>query len=487
MFGYGAAEAFAGLVRVVLSALYTHVLLPGEFGHLAVIYVSVTFAVALVPFGLPSAMMVRFVHIEQTGFKQLKDELFSYIFLFFGIAACIFLVAVRLMPKPEWFGPQVVGGIIIWAGASVLWPIPLLSLRYQQRVAACAATMAAQVITMAAAFGIFWLLGPVDLEHIIAAEAMGAVAGLLLAHALDSYLPALRLKVSPRTLAVMGAPFCMLALVHIVVDLSDRYIITFLMGADATGYYAVAARFAIAGSMLSKAFNNTWQPHFYRHAGTGAIQGDALRLVGRRLIALSGIAVGLLVLLLPLLMSAHLGDIQVVAPAFRGAAILLGPLVVQYYFKTVYFVATPAINFHGRTWWQVIVIAGIGLLNVVGNTAAIVFGDENGLYGTLTMVAYVTAASYALAMALGLRKLHRLYPAVSPGPFFVTAATGLAVVPLVGTNWTTRFLLLVGYALVFVVCFRRSLLPQRPSMQSPANIDAEHHDGAVSETSSSAK
>ncbi len=488
MVGYGATEAVVGLVRVVLAALYTRLLVPAEFGHLAIVYVTVTLIVSIISWGLPSALMVRFGQANQGDPKPFKDELYSFLVLLCTGGASVVLIATYTLIPSGWFVARLVPWAVVWVVATVLLAVPLQSLRYEQRVAASAATMAFQAGAMTTTLALLWLLGTVELVDIVAAEAVGAIAGLLFAHVLDSYVPALRLKVSARRLVLLGAPFCMLALVHIVVDLSDRYVITFFMGADATGYYAIAARFAIAGSMLSTAFLYIWQPHFYRHAGAGIRDCNSLRFAGRRLIALSGLAIGMLALFLPLLISANIFGISVVSPTYRDAAVLAGPLVLQYYFRTAYFLATPAINFNGQTWWQVCIIAIIGILNIAGNMAVIAFSGTDDLYHTLALVAYMTAASYAAAMVLGLRRLRALYPQVSPGWIFVAATAGLAIVPLLGGSWLLSSILLAGYAVAFATFFRASLGYYRPPpAASVENAQAEQRDNVLTRNSSAPK
>jgi O-antigen/teichoic acid export membrane protein len=281
------------------------------------------------------------------------------------------------------------------------------------------------------------------LPGIFAAEALGACGALLAVHMADRYVPRFRWPEGARALLALGLPFCLLELVHFVVDWSDRYVITALMGVAATGYYAVASRLSIVGAMVVTAFIAVWQPYFYRLAGTDRVEAGTVGTAARRMLLVVGAGIGLLMLFVPELVVFEIGGIRLIHPSYAGTKVLVAPLILQYFFKVGYFVATPAITFNRRTWWLVAAIGAAGVCNVFGNILVISLWPAGSLYPPLIAVALVTAACYAFALLLAFRELDRLYPRVRPGYKLVAAASLMIAVPLLPLSFPLRLALFV--------------------------------------------
>ncbi len=440
MTAYGSGDMTVGLGRFMLSALYTRVLAPEEFGVLAVLYVTVSLAAMVIPFGLPSALMVRFGEQGSAAMRRNKDDVYTKLMLFAAPAGVLAAVGGRLLPADyapmaPWVG--------LWLVAAVLWFVPAQSLRYKHAAVRYSLSRVSHIVVMAAVVGYLFAAGTLALPGIFAAEALGACGALLAVHVADRYVPRFRWPEGARALLALGLPFCLLQLVHFVVDWSDRYVITALMGVAATGYYAVASRLSIVGAMVVTAFIAVWQPYFYRLAGTDRVEAGTVGTVARRMLLVVGAGIGLLMLFVPELVVFEIGGIRLIHPSYAGTKVLVAPLILQYFFKVGYFVATPAITFNRRTWWLVAAIGAAGVCNVFGNILVISLWPAGSLYPPLIAVALVTAACYAFALLLAFRELDRLYPRVRPGYELVAAASLMIAVPLLPLSFPLRLALFV--------------------------------------------
>ncbi len=412
MAGYGAADAASGLVRLALAALYSRLLAPAEFGVLAIVYVSVTLVVTALPLGLPDVLMVRFRDGHAGKMREDKDRVFTLLLAACAVAGMAVAVGVRLVPgAAEW--RAIAQWSCLWAATQVLWFVPQQSLRFVNKVWQYGVARVSQVVVLLGVLLWFVHAGQAGLRHIVLAETAGSVCSLVLVLALDSYVPRLRLPAAPAALLAPGLPFCLLALGVFVVDLSDRYVITALMGVEATGYYAAATRITVVGMLLAAAMHAMWQPHFYRRAAESPFDTAVVRRHTEGLIVVAAVLVGVAMVVLPLFFTLSMGGQTFMSATYRRSAVLVAPLMLQYFFRTVYYLTTPSIAFRGRTWRQVAMTACVAAANVLGNVVVIAAAGEQMVRG-LVMVAVVTAVSYAGAMVYGMREMDRLYPGASP-------------------------------------------------------------------------
>jgi O-antigen/teichoic acid export membrane protein len=461
---YGSADVATGVARLVLAAVYTRVLAPAQFGILAVLYVTVTLAVTLVPLGLPSAMLIRFRQGRPEEAAAYRNSVFSVLLVLCVVAGGVCAVVTRLWPVPDvpW---QTVLLAVAWAAAGILMYVPTVSLRFKEHVGRYALSRVCQVAVTVLLVWRAYAGGALGVQEIVAAEAAGAACGLLLACMLDRYVPRLVVSGLVPDLLRLGAPLFALSLGHFLVDLSDRYVLVFLLGKEATGYYAVAARVAIAGALVAEAFNSMWLPFFYRIAAAGNVRTQELRRLARTLVILLGTALAAAMVVLPELVRFGWRGSYFFAPAYHGAAVLVAPLLLQYFLKMCYYISTPAINFNERTWRQVGYICLAAAVNVAGNVTVIVLRGDSGMFGTLTLVALMTVVAYGLAMILGMREYRLLYAGAQPGGWFLGAAVAVVFVALVPAAGWVRLVVVAVCAACGWMLIRRGNADESPPVR----------------------
>jgi O-antigen/teichoic acid export membrane protein len=374
--------------------------------------------------------MVRFRERNPAEMRADMDRVYALLATSCTAGAAVVMAAVLLLPLPALYR-TLAPWALLWASALALWFVPAQALRVRGRVGRYAAARTLQVALMTAVLLTFVWLRPSGLTQIVIAEALGAVLALAAAHLLEGYLPRLPRDSRVRELAAAGAPFGLLALAGVVMDFADRYVITGILGVEATGYYAVAGRIAVVGTLLTGALHAMWQPHFYRLVASGRVDPRQVRATGRKLALVFTAGLAVCMALLPGLLTVTVAGRPFIAPAYQGASVLVAPLLLQYFFKVLYFLTTPAINFHGRTWRQLAMIAAAGTASVALN-AVLLSVLEGPAFALLTVTALVTAGAYGIAMVYGMHEMRSLYPGASVGLGFALAASVAALIPLMG-------------------------------------------------------
>lgn len=427
---YAGADGLAGVVRLALAALYTRILVPAEFGLFAVVQVTVMLLSTGLSLGLPDVLIVRIGKQDPRQSRLDQDRVFTILLAACGIGSlAVWALTIALGVSGDI--KALVPWAMLWGTAIVLWFVPGQSLRYRQRVTQYSVAKLTQIAVMVAILLTMVWRGNADLKAIVIAEALGAVMSLIVAHVLDGYMPVIRRDCLPRTLLAGGAPFCLLAIGGVVLDLADRYVIASLMGVEAAGYYAVAARIAVVGALMTTPLNTIWQPYFYRIASAGSFNAAQVRLDSRRLAMLFTTAVTSAMIALPHLLTVEVFGRTFVAGTYHGSAVLVAPLFLQYFAKVMYFLSTPAIAYNGRTWRQFAAVSVAGVVSIAINAATARF-MPGPAFNAMFVIAMVTGVSYLGVMAFAIAEVRRLYPGGDLGWGFTGLLTVAALLPLLG-------------------------------------------------------
>lgn len=394
---YGASDMVFALVRFLLVAVYTRILAPAEFGTYAIIAATLQLACIVVPASIPSAMMVSFKETDPKGMAALRNT--SMLFL---LQVCIALGAVFFVCAHTLFTGTAVSSLavwlIAWAASDMLGMVPKMSLRFNQKIIRFSA---ARVLRVAVMVGVLlWLIKvrAAGLSAIVISEAAAAAAELLFCCIFDGFLPRPAPLAGLGPLLGLGLPLTAVGLGVFLNDLSDRYVVFLLLGKEANGFYAAAAKIALAGSFCAEAFNSMWFPYYFRFAQKSDYHEQELRNFSKKLILLFGALIGFLCIVLPLLVTLRILGRDFVSPAYHGVAAVVAPLTLAYFFKMATYVSTPVLTFRRRilklsaiTWTA----AGI---NVAANVLLCrVFGGSH-LYPALTAIALMTSLSYGVCM-----------------------------------------------------------------------------------------
>ena len=280
----------------------------------------------------------------------------------------------------------------------MLGMVPKMSLRFNQKIVRFSI---ARVLRVAVMVGVLlWLVEvrAAGLAAIVISEAAAAAAELLFCCIVDGFLPRPAPLTGLGTLLGLGLPLTVVGLGIFLNDLSDRYVVFLLLGKQANGFYAAAAKIALAGSFCAEAFNSMWFPYYFRFARKKDSHERELREFSGKLVLLFGALIGFLCIVLPQLVTLRILGRDFVSAAYHGVAVVVAPLTLVYFFKMATYVSTPVLTYRKKilklsaiTWTA----AGI---NIAANVVwCRVFGQSH-LYMALTAIALMTSLSYGLCM-----------------------------------------------------------------------------------------
>jgi O-antigen/teichoic acid export membrane protein len=395
---YGAADVFTAAVRFFLIALYTRILSPGEFGLYAVITTTLMLVIVLLPLGLPAAILVRFKADEGREMKELKDTSFSLLaqvslvlgIVFYGLSH-VLAVSPLVRQLSIW--------LILHCGSEILSMVPKVSLRFREKVALFSLARTARIIIMVSVLFLLLRRRLPGLYCIIMAEAIAAAAECVLCCAFDGFLPRLMPSSSfVGPLLRLGMPMTAVAFGIFLIDLSDRYVVYFLLGQQANGFYAAGAKVALVGSFLAEAFNSMWFPYYFRFAREKTSHDQELRNFALRLITLFAAAISLLMMLLPQVVTLRLFGRYFIAPQYHGVVAIVAPLTLLYFFKMALYVSTPRVTYLEKNWKYSLIIYIAALLNIGANVVWCMLFKNADPFVTLTFISLMTSLSYAVCM-----------------------------------------------------------------------------------------
>ncbi len=426
MVSYSIADWLHAAVHVVLTIVFAAKLTPAAMGSLSIVLVTVTLFTILINLGLPGLIMTRYGAYEQQERKSKLDSIF-WLMTFLSLISFIPLLLILSS------FPQITQKVFLGASAcamiagTALLQIPLVIIRSERKVFQYTILKAVHAIFLLAAIIPFLVLDMISVPLIMIIEAAASFVALFSAMALSGFFPPPVPFLSLRSLFKYSMPLCLLSLAHFLVDLSDRYIVTWFLGASAMGQYALAARVAVIGSFISEGFNSMWAPFYYREGFRNK------PLVAKRIVSFTYFALILFVTLqitLPALAKLQIGSFVIIDPSYHPGLILIVPLVSQYFFKFLYYTSAPMLLHKGKNWILFIILFLSGTLNVIGNMGIILIFRQAPDTTLLLGISIMTVLSYLLAAV---------------ATFYVTGKEKLLIIPVKHLLTAGIISLIAGY------------------------------------------
>ena len=403
-FIYGIGRGIPGIVNFLTIAIYTRLLQPEEYGHYALMVATVGLWNTVLFEWLRLGLLRLFPARSERPQVLLATLLGGFVAIAVAAAGATTL-AVAVVPDIDFVWFMILGLALLCAQA---WFELNLELVRSQLAAVRYAQITAWRAIVALASGIFLIQAGLG--------ATGALLGMLIALVV-SVIPFMREAwrgVRPRQLdrpllgelVAYGLPLTASLALNFVVSSSDRFLINWLLGADAAGIYAAGYDVVWHSlTLLMMTVNLAGYPIAIRALecdGVAAAQAQVRQNFTLLIAIAAPIGIGIAIC------APAIGSL-VLGAAYRDAAIGLLPWValgaVIARFKSYYV----DLSFHlGRkTIGQVWVMLSAAGLNVVLNLWWIpIFG----VYGAI----YATIAAYALAFGLGVRAGRRVFPLPAP-------------------------------------------------------------------------
>ena len=102
-----------------------------------------------------------------------------------------------------------------------------------------------------------------------------------------------------------GCPFIAAAFFYLILEMSDRFILYWMIGPDALGLYTIGYKLGSIGLFIITAFNLGWQP-FYIKIGNKKESGNIFRQIGTTFLHILNSIGALVMFWIPVLMKIKL-------------------------------------------------------------------------------------------------------------------------------------------------------------------------------------
>jgi O-antigen/teichoic acid export membrane protein len=423
---YAIGQGGPGLVNFLAIAAYTRLLTPEAYGRYALVLAGV---------GLANSLLFEWLRIGLLRFLPLQGErperllaTIAATFLAVALLTLAALAALPLLDAATWRLLLPLGLVLLWVQVWFDLNLTLARSRLEP----------VRYGLMALARAVLALLLGVGLILQAGLEAQGPLAGLaaamliawllLMPGAWRGLRPAHLDRALLKELMVYGLPLAASFALAFVVNSSDRFLIAWFLGSEATGLYAAGYGVAWSGVMLLlTSVNLAAYPLAVRALENEGREAARVQLRHNfLLLALLGLpAVAGITLLAPNIARVMLGE------AFRVEAVRLMPFVALAALLVglkIYFLDF-AFQLGRSTIWQVWIMLATAGVNLALNWQLI---PRLGIIGAI----YATIAAYLLACVLSFLAGRRVFPL--PAPPRETLKIVLATLVMALVLWPLR-------------------------------------------------
>lgn len=403
---YVLASLVTAALPFMLLPILTRELGPADYGRAAMFSVLVTTTSQLVGVGSYGALGVRKFELDPRSFSAYIRA--CLIILLRASAALALLTVVLQVPLSLATGLPLTWLLVALLAATAQG---ILQMAFAVWVAESRATTygAVQILQMGANLCLSILLVVLlslgwegRALGITLAVCGGAAAALVLvgrAHDLGRHhkVPAHR-----RDALRFGLPLVPHALGGLLMVVTDRFIVSSLLGAGAVGVYMVAVQIGLAMTLFTEAFNRAYAPWLMRRLAQSESRDDLA------LVRTTWAYVGILLVAALVLGALGAPVVRLLAgDEFSTAGDLVRYIALGCAFTGCYYMVTNYIFFAGATKALAVITLGLGLVNVPVT------------WGLVTLLGISGAAiSYALVQLVAFLLTWRLAHKIHPMPWF---------------------------------------------------------------------
>lgn len=364
---YGLGSLIPKAAGIVLVPIYTHYLLPSDYGILS-IATMLTSMVGVVMMVGQNGSLTLFFRSSQAGgdeneVRRLLFSVTAFTFAFSGLLFALLTVfGPLIMPYVIKSGDFAFNPYMVVALLTALLGVPLGLIQAVQIAQGKATTYTLLSVSSFAINTGFTLWFVVALHQ----GALGSLKGTLVAAALlvpvSLWLLVKQMKFDfsfdwlKKSLA-FGLPLVPHYFAGFLLTFADRYMLERFTNMTEVGLYSLAYNLSMVLNMVSSAINTAWGPMYYDLAATEDGRAKLPRLTTVYAAAVTGAALVYMLLSRELLL-------LLAAPKYHAAAGLVPVVVGGYFFFALYSVLSTGIFFAKKTNWVPVISALAAAFNI---------------------------------------------------------------------------------------------------------------------------
>ncbi len=245
-------------INFLLLPVYTRVLTPADYGRLDLLSTTVSLLFPFVTFQIFDALFRFASELKST---ESRTVIFSSALIFSVVMSLILIPFYPLFTRNKFFS-----GVVLYFYLSLFLSILQVGvkqyLRASGRVSLFAISDILYSLSLAGFNILFLVIFRQGIDGYLRSTILAQVLTLLFLFLRAELYRELKLCFDVETIKYMlrySIPLVPNSIMWWVVNVSDRYVLTYFLGIESTGYYSVSARFPALLMMMYSVFFQAWQ------------------------------------------------------------------------------------------------------------------------------------------------------------------------------------------------------------------------------------
>ena len=265
-FMYGFGHILTRIVSFLLLPFFTNIFTQAEYGTISLIYIFLGFFTVFLHFGLDASLMKYYKNDSIGVQKKYVSNIYipilivNILFLFF----CFLLRGYLAVPFIGINDSFIFLMVILILFFDVLWGIPMIMLRLDNKPIKFISYNLTSVLSNLFCIYLFVSVYNMGIWGVVLSGLVSS--GLLFIITLPPIIPSLSIKFINKHIFKevfsFGFPLLFAGIFSMTIELSDRYIIKYLLEVEQVGVYSAGYKLGMLMLLLVMAFNMAWQPFF---------------------------------------------------------------------------------------------------------------------------------------------------------------------------------------------------------------------------------
>jgi O-antigen/teichoic acid export membrane protein len=440
-----------GLILLPILTDTTYIATRGEFGDYTLIYAFIAFMNVFYLYGIDAAFLRYYFlgkHSRQDIYRS-AIQILTLTAIFSSIIIFILSkpISVLLFKDPAYeFFVKISAGILL---VDTLCNLPYMILRAEERSGTYTILRIGRFTLELGLNIVFIVFMKLGVKGILYANLVAALINLIVLLPFQaSYLKGNFRRDAVRDLLLFGIPMIPNGIAYLAVEMSDRYLMLYLLNKDTLGQYSANYKFGTLLLLIVTAFRTAWQPFFLKVA----TNPDAKKIYAKVMdifVYMAGFAVVAGSLLLEYILTTPLiGGKSLLGSAYWGGIQIIPIILLSYMFYGIYVNLTVGIYIEKKSGLMWIFTGSAAITNIISN---FYFMPAFGMMGA----AFATLLAYLVMSGTIFIANQNIYPIryhyMRLGILLIYICSVVTGFYLFHPSFLIRVLLLAGFIPLFFV------------------------------------
>ena len=392
---YGIGSILVRAISFFLLPLYTNAFTPSETGYIFLVFTFIAFAQIVYSYGQDSAFLQFYKQdsLDKDSIGRTSLLLLITTSIIFSSVVIIFADSItnNILTLEEDIWVIYCSGILFFDAVSSRI---MTLIRIQEHALTYLIISILNVIASLLTSYILVINYNFGIDGILIGVLVGTILRwvMLIPHQIETLSKGTFSFIFAKKLLKFGLPFFPAAFFYLILEMSDRYLLFWILGPEAVGVYSIGYKLGSLALFIISAFNLGWQPFYIKigkHKNAGATFGKIGTIFLRSLISLWG----LIIFWAPSFMRIKIGANHLIGEEFWASEQIVSIIFLSYLFYAGYIILMPSIYLIEKQNWSPIFRGTGAIINICLN---LLFIKYWGLLGAAlaTLAAYIAMFTF---------------------------------------------------------------------------------------------